>query len=57
MGAVNTNLDAISFMYRLRWYILGKNSSGALSQSKNCEEDEGDKLTNPLDKHEGQEFV
>ena len=57
MGAVNTNPDAISFMYRLRWYILGKNSSGALTQSKNCEEDEDDKLTNPLQDHEEQQEV
>ena len=51
MGAVNTNPDAINFMYRLRWYILGKNSLGALNQSKNCGEDESDKSTNPLEEH------
>ncbi|KAF2896684.1 hypothetical protein ILUMI_09499 [Ignelater luminosus] len=39
MGATNDHPTPLDFMYRLRWYILGKQSASIFTMNKNTEED------------------
>ena len=48
MGAANDQPNPVDFMHRLRWYILGRHSPRALSNNKNCEEDNACNLVQPL---------
>lgn len=48
MGATNDHPHPLDFMYRLRWYILGRNSAAVFTESRNTEESEEKCLVQPL---------
>ena len=52
MGGSNDHPNPIDFKYRLRWYILGRHSSAAISINKNCEKDDDESLLTPLEEKE-----
>jgi hypothetical protein len=52
MGGANENPNPIDFMHRLKWYVLGKYSPGDISINKNCEKDNDQPLTTPLEDEE-----
>lgn len=52
MGGANDHPNPLDFVYRLRWYILGKNSAAIFTCNKNTEETmEETCLVKPLEKN------
>lgn len=52
MGASNDHPHPLDFKYRLRWFILGKNSAAVFTESTNTEEHGEQCLVAPLESNE-----